>query len=86
MSYLNDNITSRIFYDSIGFEILLIGRTPTDLINMVKRVNLLLMRMKKKRTECNHIISLLKKKFRRHFRVFHRFADIAGLFIELSSL
>ena len=61
MSYLDSNIPSKIFNASIGSDILHIARTATtDLINMVKRVNILLIEMKKQGT---HIISLLKKRF-----------------------
>ena len=63
MPYLDSNITSKTFSTSIGSEILHIARTATDLIDMVKRVNLLLMQKKKQRSECTHIISLLKKFF-----------------------
>ena len=47
MPYLDSNIPSKIFYALVGSEILRIAGTTTDLINMVARVNLLLIRMKK---------------------------------------
>ena len=39
MHYLDSNIPSKIFYASVGLEILRIARTTTDLINMVICVN-----------------------------------------------
>ena len=48
MPYLDSNVPPKIYYASIGSEIVCIARTTTDLINMVKRVNLLLLRMKSK--------------------------------------
>ena len=48
MPHLDTNVPPKIYYASIGSEIVCIARTTTDLINMVKRVNLLLLRMKSK--------------------------------------
>ena len=45
--YLQSNVSSNIFYVSIGSEILRIDRTITEIINMVEQVNLLLKQMKK---------------------------------------
>ena len=55
-----------------------ITRTLTDLVNMETHVNFLLMWIKKHGIECNRNISLLKKIFYKHFRVFHKFADAAN--------
>ena len=52
---------SKLIYASIGFEIIRIARAKTDLNNIIKRVNLLLIRMKNQGSEYTHIISLLKK-------------------------
>ena len=78
------NITSKIFYALIGSEILRITSTTTDLINMVRRVNLLLIQMKKQGSECTRVISLLKKIFGKHFKVLNKLADTADNFIDLS--
>ena len=48
MLYLDGNVPSKIFYASVGSKILPIARTTADLINIVKRVNLLLMQIKSK--------------------------------------
>ena len=45
---------------------------------METHVNFLLMWIKKHGIECNRNISLLKKIFYKHFRVFHKFADAAN--------
>ena len=55
-------------------------RTTVDLISMVKRVNLLVMRMKKQGRKCPFIFSLLRKVFAKHFKVFHKFGDKTAAF------
>ena len=61
MPYLGTNMLSKVFYGSIGSEILRIAKTKTHLFNMVARVNLLLTRTKKQGSESTYIILLLKK-------------------------
>lgn len=69
-------------FGSAGSKIL----TINDLINMVKRVNPLLMQMKRQGSECTRIISLLKKIFGKHFfKVLRKFVDTADKFIKLAS-
>ena len=60
MLYFDSKKPYKIFYASIASEILLIARTTTDLINMLKRVNLLLIQKKKQGSECPHIIFIEK--------------------------
>ena len=61
--YLHSKISYKMFRASVGSEIVRIARTTTYLINMVTRVNLLLIQLKKQGGECFriHIILLLKK-------------------------
>ena len=75
MLYLDSNIPSQIFYASIESENLRIARTATtkELINVVTRVNSLLIRMKNQGSEHILTISLLKKVFRKHFKIIHKF-------------
>ena len=75
MQFLDSNILSKIFYVSIDSVILRIARTTAHLANMVKRVNLLLIRMKKPNSKCTRIILLMKKIFRKHFKVFSKLVD-----------
>ena len=51
MLYLDSNIPSQIFYDSISSKILRIARKTADLINLVTHVNVLLIGMKKQVSE-----------------------------------
>ena len=51
MLYLDSNIPSKIFYDSISSKILRIARKTADLINLVTHVNVLLIGMKKQVSE-----------------------------------
>ena len=51
MLYLDSNIPSKIFYDSISSKILRIARKTADLINLVTHVNVLSIGMKKQVSE-----------------------------------
>ena len=62
---------AKIFYALVNSEIKRIARITTDLINMVKRFNLLLIRMRKPSSYCTCIMSLLKKIFAKNLGVFH---------------
>ena len=86
MPYLDRNIPSKIFYASVGSEILNIVRITTDLVNMVTHVNLLLIWMKKKGNECTRIISLLNKIFVKYFKIYHKLSFKSNEFIKLFSL
>ena len=86
MPYLNTNMTPKIMYASVSSEILLIARTTAYLVNMVTRVNIFLIQMKKLHSECVCIISLFKNIFRKHFKVSHKFSYVAIEFSELFSL
>ena len=81
--YFDSNILSKIFYASIGSEILHIAKTATDLINMIKRVNFSSIRLKIQGSECSLITSLLEKIFEKHFQVFHKFEDTADTVCDL---
>ena len=86
MPYLDNNIPSKTFYTSISSEIVRMARTTSELINMVTHANILLICMKKQGNECTRIISLLKKIFEKHFKVFHKFANTTDEFNKLLSL
>ena len=61
--YLHSKISYKMFRASVGSEIVRIARATTYLINIVTRVNLLLIQLKKQGGECFRIriILLLKK-------------------------
>ena len=82
MPYLDSNI----FIGLVVSKLLCIAKTKTDLINIVARVNLLLIRMKKHGSACVCFILLLKKILGKQFKVFHKFADTANEFTRLFSL
>lgn len=71
MPYLGNNIPSQIFHASIGSEILHLFKRTAGLVNMIAHVNLLLIKIKKPGSEGTRIVSLLKKMFGKHFKVFH---------------
>ena len=60
MLYFDSKKPYKIFYAPIASEILLIARTRTDLINMLKRVNLFFIQKKKQGSECPRIIFIEK--------------------------
>ena len=84
MLLFDSNMPSITFYTSIGSKS--IARTTTDLCIMDKCVNLLLIRMEKQGSEGAPIISLLKKIFEKHFKVYHKFLDTVDKFKKLFAL
>ena len=85
MPFLDSNMPSKIFYASIGSEILRIVRTTTELNDLKNRVDELLTRMKKQGTEQGRLVSIIKKLFGRHTLNFKKFADTAQDFLKLFS-
>ena len=81
MPYKSSNIPSRIFYASLGAEILRIGRTTMTLECFVASSKCLIGRMIKQGGEKFVIIKVLKKLFGRH-DVFLKFATNAKDFIH----
>ena len=71
MPYLSNNIPSKIFHASVGSEILRLFKRTACLINMIAYVNLLLIKIKKPGSEGTRIVSLLKRIFGKHFKLFH---------------
>ena len=86
ITYLDNNKLAGIIYRSIGFQILRIVRTTSNLINMVPPVNLFdLIRMKKQGNEYTRIILLPNKIFGKHFVVFIKSTNNADEFIKFFS-
>jgi len=85
MPFLSSNLPSKIFYASVGSEILRIVRTTTELDDIKIRVETLLIRMKKQGSEKKRIITLMNKLYGRHAEVFSKFADTSDNFIKLFS-
>ena len=86
ITYLGNNKLAEIIYRSIGFQILRIVRTTSNLINMVPPVNLFdLIGMKKQGTEYTRIILLPNKIFGKHFVVFLKSTNNADEFIKFLS-
>ena len=62
------NIPSKIFYSIFISEILSYFTAAADLINIVARINRVLMRMKKQSCKYTSIVLLFKIIFRSHFK------------------
>ena len=78
-------MSSKKIYPSIGPENVL-TRTTTDLVNIVTYFNLFLLHIKKPASEYRFIISLLRKIFDNHTKVFHKLANTADEFTNIFSL
>ena len=81
-AYFNGNIPSKIFYFSIGSEILRLARNNSDRITFIMLVYELLGAVSKQGRQKRDIMILLNKIFGRHFEVSSKFAAAAkGLHI-----
>ena len=69
----------------LNSKIIRIASTTTGLVNIVKRVNLLLIWLKKQGSECVLITDILEKIFGKNLKLLHKFSDIADEFIKLFS-
>lgn len=86
ITYLDNNKLAEIIYRSVGFQILRLVRTTSNLINMVPPVNLFdTIRMKKQGNEYTRIILLPNKIFGKHFVVFLKSTNNADEFIKFLS-
>ena len=88
MPYLDNNIPfkCKILDVSVSSEILRI-RTTTDPINLLKRVNLLVIRIKKAKYGMYPYYFIIETDFQETLgKAVHKFADTAGKFSKLLSL
>ena len=82
MPICNSIIPSKIFYSSIGSEILRLARSTSDRVTLKILVNELLGRVSKQGKQKRDIIILLNEIFGRHFGVSSKIAAVAkGLHI-----
>ena len=86
MPYLCSNMPSKIFYATVGSEILRFARTNTNQNQFLKDVKVLLNRMKKQGCKRSLLKKVLNKMYGRHLNDFQKFADTAKQFIELCNL
>ena len=78
MPHRSSNIPSRIFYSSIGAEVLQIGRTASISVSFVQSSKKLLFRMFKQGAHKEKVVRVLKKAYGRH-EVLKPFSDTASL-------
>lgn len=71
------------YFVSVGSEILHIIRTKTDLTKLIARVNLSLICLEKRESECTHH---WKKVFGKHFEMFYKYADTTNEFVNFCPL
>ena len=86
MPYLSSNMPSKIFYASVGSEILRLARTNTSKTDFIKSVKVLLSRMEKQGCKGNQLKKVLNKMYGRHVNYFQKFARTANEFIGLVNL
>ena len=83
MPYLDSNIPSKIFYSTIGSEVLRFARTTTSLEDFIRLVNSLFKRMHKQGCKVRRLVGVLNKMFDKHFHTFRSFASTAENFVRL---
>ena len=83
MPYLSSNIPSKMFYATLGAEILRIGRTSTVLERFVTSSQAVIKRMQKQGGKSIPILKCLNKIYGRNFGVFKEFANTSKEFVDL---
>ena len=83
MPYITSNMPSKIFYSSLGAEILRIGRTTNDFDQFKFSSKKITGRMIKQGAQHHKIQQCFRKIFGRHFDVFKPFAATCNEFLEL---
>ena len=83
MPYASSNIPSKVFYSSLGAEILRIGRTTSNRDGFRMSSQKIIGRMMKQGGIKNKIHQCLCKIYGRHFEVFRSFSDTCTDFLDL---
>ena len=83
MPFLNSNMPSKIFYASLGSEILRLGRTTNDITSLKYNVNNLLSRMKKQGAKETNTVKTIKKVFGKNPDIFKAFSDTSQGFVNI---
>ena len=83
MPYLSSNIPSKMFYATLGAEVLRIGRTSTVLNSFVSSSQRIIKRMQKQGGRSSAIVKCLQKTYGRNFEVFREFANTCQEFLDL---
>ena len=82
MPFLCSNIPSKIFYSSMGAEILRMARTTNQKSAFLLSSKRLINRMVNQGANINSVMKTLKKTFGRHFSIFHKFASNSHVFVN----
>ena len=83
MPFLCSNIPTKMFYSSLGAEILRIARANNNKISFVKSTKGIINRMFNQGANRTRIANTLKKVFGRHFEVFCEFSPTSEEFINM---
>ena len=83
MPFLCSNMPSKIFYSSLGAEILRIGRTTNNVKMFEPSSKKVTARMRKQGATVYKIKQTLCKVFGRNFDVFRQFADTCDTFLDI---
>ena len=88
MPFLDSNIPSKMFYSSLGAEILRIGRASNSSTGFLRSSNKIVNRMLKQGGNLSKITKTLKKVYGQHFHTFCNFAPTSEAFVNniLSSM
>ena len=83
MPFLCSNIPTKMFYSSLGAEILRIARANNQKVSFFKSAKEIVSRMLNQGGNITRVTNTLKKIFGRHFDTFHEFAPTSRDFIEI---
>ena len=82
MPYNNSNMPSKIFYSSVGAEILRIGRATSHTTDFLNLTSSLLLRMFKQGANKVRLWKILLKMYGR-YQILHKFASNAKVFADI---
>ena len=77
---------SKIFYASLGSEILRLGRTTNDVCSLKCNVNTLLKRMKNQGAKEIDTVKIIKKVYGKNPDIFNSFSDTSQNFVNMFKL
>ena len=83
MPFLDSNMPSKIFYSSLGAEVLRIARTTNNKAAFLNSVSIIIKRMVNQGAKLETVIKTLKKVFGQHFTLFEKYAPTTIAFINL---
>ena len=82
MPFMSSNMPLKIFYSSVGAEILRIAKANNNIPTFFNSTRAIIKRMLSQGGKLKSIINTLKKIFGQHFHIFRRFAPTSVAFVN----